>query len=216
MVADTGRHAMMACLPPGCVGAEVGVFKGVFSRRLYDIARPETLYLIDAWDRFPRSMYDDPTCDPDSQGDPVGWLNNTMHLMAPEIASGRVRIARSGSVPALATLRGQLDWVYIDANHRFGMVVADYEYASHALRGYGVLAGHDYIDCVGQGRGTMQGRMAIDAWLAANPLWERCAIVDTTYPHPPELPSVALIRRDAPADSVAGRFRAAVAERKPR
>ena len=45
----TDRRSLMASLPPGGVGAEIGVAEGAFSQTLLEVCRPSKLYLIDSW-----------------------------------------------------------------------------------------------------------------------------------------------------------------------
>ena len=53
------RRDLLERLVPNGVGAELGVFRGEFSRELLEVARPRRLYLVDGWwelhgESFPR------------------------------------------------------------------------------------------------------------------------------------------------------------------
>ena len=46
----SSRLEMLHALPKGGIVAEVGVFRGDFAQKIYDIVKPDLLYLIDKWE----------------------------------------------------------------------------------------------------------------------------------------------------------------------
>lgn len=53
------RAALLTALPPGSVGAEIGVWKGNLSAILLEQLRPKRLHLIDPWQYQPSDEYFD-------------------------------------------------------------------------------------------------------------------------------------------------------------
>jgi hypothetical protein len=131
------RAELLRTLPPGSIGAEIGVFAGDFSRAILQTVRPSTLHLVDLFqgrvisgDKDGRNMRE---IDMDTMPDRLAALDPC------------VRVHRSDSA---AWLRSQpahsLDWVYIDADHSYDALVADLAAARHAVRPGGIIAGHDF------------------------------------------------------------------------
>ncbi|MFN7223702.1 MAG: class I SAM-dependent methyltransferase [Paracoccaceae bacterium] len=112
------RNAMFSALAVGPVAAEVGVQYGHFSRFMLDHSDVRTLYLFDSRTDLIR---DDVRSDP------------------------RVRIQKGDSSGLLCSLAdGSLDWVYIDADHRYAGVKKDAEAALQKVRKGGILFFNDY------------------------------------------------------------------------
>jgi len=47
------RNELLSILPKGLIWAELGVFEGEFSKKIFELAKPKELHLIDI---FPSSM----------------------------------------------------------------------------------------------------------------------------------------------------------------
>ena len=119
------RRALLDLVPRGGECAEVGVWKGEFSRVILEATQPRTLHLID----FAKETID-----------------LVDGLFAAEIASGRVRTHHSLSVDAINSLPpASLDWIYIDADHAYEGVNADLEAARTRMKPGGLIAMNDYV-----------------------------------------------------------------------
>jgi hypothetical protein len=121
------------------VGAEIGVFEGFHALNILQNLDIKKLYLID-----PYTLY--PGLDTSS-----GTSTNEDFLKAKieakkalELYKDKIVWIESPSSDAVKEIKGKLDFVYIDGNHR-------YEYASGDIRNFypkvkdgGLIAGHDY------------------------------------------------------------------------
>lgn len=126
------REALLDWLPPGGEAAEIGVDHGDFAALILRRARPRRLHLVDAWE--------------DARFAP--GRARVERRFAAEIAAGQVAIHVGASLAVLAGFApGSLDWLYLDTDHSYATTAAELPRAARALRGGGVLAGHDY--CAG-------------------------------------------------------------------
>lgn len=109
------KAAMLKALPKGGRVAEVGVYKGTFSRKIAEVCRPDEFHLIDI-DFTPFEPFDYPVTR--HQGDSATILR--------------------GFAP------GYFDWLYIDADHSYAGVKRDLAAAHRALKPGGHLMCNDY------------------------------------------------------------------------
>ncbi|HEX8387498.1 MAG TPA: class I SAM-dependent methyltransferase [Sphingomonas sp.] len=141
------RATVLALLPRGALGMEVGVWKGQFSRRILNVARPTTLHLVDPWRVS------------DAPGREASWYGagrvtqaemNAMHdavvgSFATEVDAGRVRIHRGPSSEVLSGFPADsLDFVYIDGDHSHEGCSADLEQAFRLVKPGGLICADDY------------------------------------------------------------------------
>lgn len=118
-------------------GAEIGVEQGEYSEVLAKANPDATLYLVDAWRRY--SAYRDHV----SQDKLEGFFERTKERVA---AYPNVKILRNWSVEAARGFKdGELDWVFIDANHSFNFVINDIIEWARVVRKDGIVAGHDFF-----------------------------------------------------------------------
>ena len=126
-------------------GAEIGVLRGAFSVRLLKDSSVERLYGIDPWrntsGRFMQEDHDKAVANLAEFG-------------------GRSGIIVDSSPEASARFKdGELDFVYIDANHSYDCARADIAAWAPKVRAGGMLSGHDYVKSVGAlPRGYYTGR----------------------------------------------------------
>jgi hypothetical protein len=120
------------------IGAEIGVRRGKHAAFLIDNLDIQKLYLIDpyeAYDEFPGV-----------------WANDD--AMAEVETTARERLGgfrsttfiRKYSTDAVSDLSEDLDFLYIDVNHKYEFVKADIANYYPLLKEGGILAGHDYVD----------------------------------------------------------------------
>lgn len=129
-------------------GVEVGVLFGEYSQCLLS-NWPGTLHLVDPWEQQSAKVYRD-GC---NAVDMDEALADTMDRIAP--FGDRARVHRMYSVKAAKKFKnGQLDFVYIDANHKYDAVVEDMQTWWPKLKDGGILCGHDhytenskFLDC---------------------------------------------------------------------
>lgn len=132
------RLDMIADLPMGSVGAEIGVHRGEFACQMLELPSVQFLHLIDPWENFDRSEW---TSDLNGQNQQVNF-EATMRQVSNAGKHYRIWRGTSRDV-ALGTISANntLDWVYIDANHRYEFVLEDLNNWSKIAP---VLMGHDF------------------------------------------------------------------------
>lgn len=117
--------------------AEIGVCTGVYSRDILDWG-VKHLLLVDPWRELPSA--------------PCG-ISDEQHekyyqecLANIQGCGDRVTILRMLSVEAARkTPDESLDWVYVDANHRYEGISVDLRMWWPKVRSGGILSGHDYL-----------------------------------------------------------------------
>lgn len=121
---------------------EIGVAEGGFSFPLLD-SWPGDLHMIDCWTNQSQAEYRDSF----NTGDKEHEARYQMVLKAADKYHGRAIVHRLFSVDgALLFANHQLDFVYIDANHRYENIREDLELWWPKVQPFGILAGHDYLD----------------------------------------------------------------------
>lgn len=150
-------------LPTNSTGAELGVWKGAFSAQLLERVRPERLHLVDPWTfraELPQAFYGGAVAGPQQDMDAI--YESVRARFAKAISEGTVQIHRAQSDVAAATFGiGELDWVYIDGDHRYEAVREELDLYSRLVKPGGIVAGDDY-----HGRGWWKGgvKRAVDEW----------------------------------------------------
>jgi hypothetical protein len=140
------------------VGAEVGVYKGEFSKKFCEAGFK--FYAIDPWLAY--ADYRNPR----GQARLDFQYDHVKRLLEPY---PNCTIIRKTSMDALADIPdGSLDFVYIDGNHWFKYVAEDICEWAKKVRVGGVVCGHDYVY---KGRfhrmGICHVRYVVDAYTLA-------------------------------------------------
>ena len=121
-------------------GAEIGVYQGEFSMFVRSRWNGKMMFLIDRWEHV------DGYRDIMNKKQSVQNSNFQAVLEKFKDDSG-VSIFRMDSMEAVGRFGdGDLDWVYIDADHSYNACKADIEEWSKKVRIGGIVAGHDYLD----------------------------------------------------------------------
>lgn len=120
-------------------GAEIGVFSGDFSKTIMETWKGRMLYLVDPYRKFAKAEYFDSTQNYDQDG----VYRDAQNKLAPWTA--RVAFVRLTSLEASARFAdGELDWVFIDANHSYEASQADIAAWYPKVRSGGLFSGHDF------------------------------------------------------------------------
>lgn len=123
------------------VGAEIGVERARFSEVLCTLNPSLKLYAVDPWRAY--RGYRDHV----SQEKLDAFYAETIKRMS----SHNCQIIRASSVDAAMMFEDEtLDFVYIDANHKYENVKEDIAAWFPKVRKGGILSGHDYIRRKGQ------------------------------------------------------------------
>lgn len=125
-------------LPPHGIGVEVGVRRSDFAELLLSNWSGK-LCLVDPWDSKNDHFFEAVSPPWDDEAD----FNETRRKMMP--FRGRVSMIRRTSEDAASMVWSPLDFVYIDADHRYEAVRKDLNLWWPKLRHGGILAGHDFV-----------------------------------------------------------------------
>ena len=125
-------------------GAEIGVCEGGFSEHLLKNSKLDILYSIDAWSEdTTRTMSAFKNCDV-ANGNIEKRYERTVERLAPYGA--RSKIIRDFSVEAAQAFEKEsLDFIYLDASHRFTGLFLDMLAWWPVCREGGIFAGHDFF-----------------------------------------------------------------------
>lgn len=123
-------------------GAEVGVERGIYTERLCQANPDALIFAIDPWAAY-RGYREHVT-----QAKLDGFRDEAYRRLAPY----QCDIIQARSVEASKLFQdGELDFVYIDANHELSHVIADLTAWAPKVRPGGIVAGHDYRKVKGNG-----------------------------------------------------------------
>ena len=122
------------------IGAEIGVFQGVFaSKLLLELPGIERYYCIDPWE-----LYDDhiKTLRPNSSGRAFKRFKRAVRPWEDKV----VVIKRMSQDALIEVPDCSLDWVFIDANHSYEYAKSDIIGWSKKVKTGGIVSGHDFYD----------------------------------------------------------------------
>ena len=127
-------------IPKGGVGAELGVYKGHFTRFILDVAAPERLHLIDPWyllgERWEWAYGNRST---------IEALVGILRTYAAELTCGRAILHIGDDLEVLLTFPDRyFDWVYLDTSHSYGHSVKELELLGVKVKAGGVITGDDW------------------------------------------------------------------------
>lgn len=135
------RERLLKSLPKGGKVAEIGVWEGMFSRRIIEICEPVELHLIDPWLYMPEFANTGFGRKKNEHLMDVKYQDVVAHFKDDK----RVHIHRATSDVALAKLKdGSLDWVYIDGNHNEPFIGNDLALCLQKVKHDGIIAGDDF------------------------------------------------------------------------
>jgi hypothetical protein len=149
---DAIRRQILADLPKGSIGAEIGVHEGDLSAEIIANVQPTTLHLIDPW-----KYQDDPAyrnalfggaAAPDPQSGQAQMDARYARVLArftQQAESGQVVFHRNFSQDVAAMFEdAYFDWVYIDGNHLYEFVKQDLTLYYPKIKPGGIVLGDDY------------------------------------------------------------------------
>ena len=116
------------------VGAEIGVFFGENSKAILDNLNMKTLYLIDPYDQGLVGI--------EEQEAPQYILGHAKRLLEPH--SDKIIWVKQHSEEAAASIKGKLDFVYVDGDHTYEGAYKDFERYWPKIKKGGILGGHDF------------------------------------------------------------------------
>jgi ubiquinone/menaquinone biosynthesis C-methylase UbiE len=141
------RDFLLELMPKNSISAEVGVWKGEFSKKILKIVQPKELHLIDPWKFESEQIYKNAW-----YGRKIGSQNAIDQIydfvtkqFCQEVENNRVFIHRNLSTNTGNSFSDNyFDWVYIDGNHLYEFVKKDLELFYRKVKKGGYICGDDY------------------------------------------------------------------------
>ena len=134
------RNDLLDILPKNIIVAEIGVFKGDFSKIIYEKMEPKELHLID--------IFDGEMCSGDKDGNNVVWTNlNDEYLKLKNEYDNNsiIHIHKGCSFNVLNNFPDEyFDLIYIDGDHSYEGVKKDLEVSYKKIKKGKHICGHDY------------------------------------------------------------------------
>lgn len=139
------RENFLKILPKNAVGAEIGVFKGEFTRYILEITKPKELHLIDLWWEIGEYF---------NWGGSAGNKSKISSREVYDMARKTVEETDSRKVSRFhvgddllyfsSFPDGYFDWVYLDSSHKYEHTKKELELLRHKIKSGGLIAGHDW------------------------------------------------------------------------
>ncbi len=137
------RTQLLERMPKGARCAEIGVWKGAFSERIFQSTSPHELHLIDPW-AFQTEFSDrifggsSAACQTD--------MDEIYYSVCQKFSDHHcIKVHRGTSASILPQFEDNFfDWVYIDGNHYYEYVIEDLRLCFAKVRQGGIIAGDDY------------------------------------------------------------------------
>lgn len=140
MICFETRNDLIKSLSNDMVICEIGVFKGEFSKYIYETIKPKELHMID--------IFDGMMCSGDKDGKNIIWVNlNEEYVKLKSYFNNtqNVRIHKGFSFEILNGFVDEyFDLIYIDGDHSYEGVKKDLEIVINKVKKGGYIFGHDY------------------------------------------------------------------------
>lgn len=130
-------------MPKNSICAEVGVFRGDFSRDILKIVKPRKLFLIDAW-TYSKDYH---ATNYSNDANQANYNLNYERTKQRMLGKQNVEIIRGRTEETLKSFpNNYFDWIYLDADHRYEFIKKDLEQAFLKVKPLGFITGDDYVD----------------------------------------------------------------------
>ena len=127
-------------LPKSGVGAELGVFEGLFTRLLVQHLKPSKLHLVDPWFRL-SGTWEWAAGNPST----VDAVANLCKTWKPQIERQEIELHIDFDTDVLPRFDDHyFDWVYIDSSHQYEETVKELQILTAKMKPDGVIAGDDW------------------------------------------------------------------------
>ncbi|MDY6974293.1 MAG: class I SAM-dependent methyltransferase [Thermodesulfobacteriota bacterium] len=135
------KKFLQSVIPPGGIGAEIGVQKGFFTHSIIDSIKPSRLHLIDPWyligEKWPWAETNKSTCKA---------LQNVIYWFHKELVRGDIILHIGFDQDVLQTFSDNcLDWVYLDTSHSYEDTKHELKLLSRKVKANGIIAGDDWF-----------------------------------------------------------------------
>ena len=140
MIRYSNRNLLIDSFQKNLIVAEIGVFKGDFSKIMLNLMKPKELHLID--------IFEGMMCSGDKDGNNVVWtnLNHELEILKKHFSENENVFIHKGKSEKimLGFSDDYFDVVYIDGDHSYEGVKRDLEVAYKKVKKGGLICGHDY------------------------------------------------------------------------
>jgi hypothetical protein len=141
-----GRREFLKILPRNSIGAEIGVFRGQWTRAILDVVAPKELHLIDGWWAIFGEFFPWPL--EHTGGAPLRTRTayEDARRVAAEHEGGRAAVFHvEDDVECLRGFEdGYFDWVYLDTTHEYAHTVRELDALRCKIKRGGLITGHDW------------------------------------------------------------------------
>lgn len=181
----TRAELVKELVKPGYVGAEIGVYRGGFSRQIYDLCSPAKLFCVDSWEQY-KAYELDSLCATNQDDN----YEATKHEMRDAIALGKCEVIRGYSSLVAKGWPTSLDFIFLDSNHAYEFVIEDLIAWAPHVKPEGVIMCHDFTE-------TSAGAIAMKFGVvrAVNEFCEKFGWDLTHITQEPDWPSCAIRRK---------------------
>ncbi len=136
----TREELIAEIIKPGMVGAEIGVYRGAFSKQI--LALPvQKLFCIDAWTRY-KAYELDSLCHTNQDDNHEATKNE----LADDIQKGRCGVIRGFSSIVVKSWETPLDFLFLDSIHNYEFVIEDLRNWEKHIKPGGVIMCHDFTE----------------------------------------------------------------------
>ena len=154
------RNRLIEQFPKHARWAEVGVYRGDFSQRIFDTCAPSELYLIDNW-KFEikdHNPFSDVAENFSGFSGKIHWEHfgddpnatqeqNFQHVTERFANAANVKIIRANSIEGIQSFPdNHFDVMYVDANHQYEYVLRDMMEARKKLKSGGIMLMNDFYE----------------------------------------------------------------------
>ena len=154
------RDNLIQQYPKGGVWAEIGVYRGDFSQKIFDTCEPSELYLIDNW-RFEirdHNPFSEKAENFSGFAGKIHWQHfgddpnatqeqNYQHVKSRFAHAPQVKVVRANSIEGIQSLPdSHFDVMYVDANHQYEYVLRDMMEARKKLKPGGIMQMNDFYE----------------------------------------------------------------------
>jgi len=140
------RNNLLNFFDHNLIFAEIGVFKGEYSKIIYETIKPKELHLID--------IFSGPTCSGDKDGNNMQHANmdHEYEQIKKWSIDKNVILHKGRSVDVLKNFEDNyFDAMYIDGDHSYEGIKQDIELCFNKIKNNGYMCGHDYHEVLFSG-----------------------------------------------------------------
>jgi hypothetical protein len=137
------RRWILEFAAPGGTGAEIGVFRGHYSEVLLERLKPRKLYLIDPWEKM-GEYFTWSDAYTNFKRLPTRVARRDAQLRAARFAQTEVVFVEDFFPACRPKIADPLDWIYLDASHRFDETLAELRACAAMTKPGGLIMGDDF------------------------------------------------------------------------